>query len=84
MPYIEIPYIERSDEEIIAALEKWANNHPYPNKATMVLGHTGYTPKEVVKAVKSKENEVFARFTDIIHTAAKLFDKDPLEFMRRS
>lgn len=71
-------HVERTDQEIIAAYEKWLENHLQPDKPSISFGQY-YTPRELVTAIKDTDSYVFITFVRNVHNDAKKYDQDPLE-----
>ncbi len=78
-----MPYVERSDGEIVAILEIWVATHPDPDKPFVFEGGKTYTPRGYVEEVKS--GSAFGRkVLKFLRDSATLTNTDPLEPLTRA
>lgn len=78
-----MPYQERTDEEIVKALEKWAENHHFSNFPCILLAGRLYTRREFVEMVKIghlSAKEFIKNFKD----KSRLRDADPVEVLEQA
>lgn len=48
-----MPYVERTDEEIVAAWEEWCKGHPNPDDVVFYLGEEEYSPLRTAEELRS-------------------------------
>lgn len=77
-----MPYVERTDEEIIAAFERWVARHPEPDRPTVSIGDKSYSPRELCEVMKSHEDDWIN--LELFRKMAKEYDVDPVEIIDRS
>ena len=78
-----MPYVERTDEEIIAAWERWMSRHPDPDKFVFSVGITQYSPRRFVEALKAKDEFLMKVFVEGARRAAKEYNHDPVKSIDR-
>ena len=77
-----MPYVERTDAEIIAMLDRWVENHKRPDKPFMTGGGKSYSPRAYVEEIKRRTEfgrSILKSFRDL----AKRHNADPLEPLQR-
>lgn len=84
-----MPYIERTDEEIVAAYEEWAEWHPYPDELVLSLGDKSYSAREIARAFRQclesgdTENDLYKMFITWAKEAERKSNKDIVARIRR-
>lgn len=85
-----MPYKEVSDEEIVAAIEEWAEWHPFPDKICMFFGSLECSPRDVARILRKRlnsekcdktEEELFVML-NFLRETAKADDDDLLARLR--
>lgn len=78
-------YIERTDEEIIAAWEKWLERHPSPDEKHLesITGES-WTPRESIAALKRGEQPFKEVMVDTIRKFAKEWNEDPVDLILKN
>lgn len=79
-----MPYVERTDEEIIAAYERWLARHPEPDEPVLVSGYNEYSVRQLVAAIKNREHPVYAVHVEQLRKMAKEYDEDPVQLIDQS
>lgn len=75
-------YIERTDEEIIAAWERWLDSCPKPDEVVfLVMGRGSFTSREVVEAMKARDEYFMTLFVEGARKAGREYGHDPVEFI---
>lgn len=77
-------YVQRSRDEIIEKLEEWRKQNPLPDDPGVKLGGKGYTPKQILTAVKGGEPKGAAGIVDFLVKQAQEHDEDPIETIQRA
>ena len=86
-----MPYQERSDEEMVAAIEEWAGWHPEPNKTCLSFGKE-YSPRDIARILREylngkrgdkTEEKLFEVMVHFGRELAKISDTDPVEAIHR-
>ncbi len=72
-------YIERTDEEIIAAWERWILRHPQADRVAVSIGSEQYTSREVVEALKAGDELLTRIFVGNLKKYAIENGLDPVE-----
>ncbi|KKS38765.1 MAG: hypothetical protein A3G49_04635 [Candidatus Sungbacteria bacterium RIFCSPLOWO2_12_FULL_41_11] len=72
-------YVERTDEEIIAAWARWLERHPKPDE--ICLMPDGLTPRQVVAAIKKLVHPYKSMMVDNLREIARVEDCDPRELI---
>jgi hypothetical protein len=83
---LNMPYVPRTDDEIIAELKAWASRIPNPDVPyiTSLCGTKMYSVNEIMRLVESGDPEVRSVVVDGTRRIGELQDTDPLEVLRRS
>ena len=75
-------YKERSDEELIAAFERWLERHPSPDEQLLMVRDKVYSAREFVKLIKSGQDPFLN--LEKLRAVAREQDLDPLELIDNS
>ena len=75
-----MPYVERTDEEIIQAWERLVSRHPSPDRYAISFGRE-YSVRQLVEAMKAGDADVLYVFGAGARRAAKEFGHDPVAFL---
>lgn len=72
-------YVERTDDEIVAAWEKWLERSPEPDKKRLSYGLRLFSAREFVQAIKDGDKEIRDFAIGTSRKLAKLIEADPVE-----
>lgn len=72
-------YVERTDDEIVAAWEKWLEKSPEPDKKHLSCGLRLFSDREFVEAIKSGDKEARNFAIECTKILAKELGTDPVE-----
>lgn len=72
-------YVERTDDEIIAAWEKWLEKSPEPDKKHIPYGLRLFSAREFVEAIKSGDKDIRDLAIRCSRSLAKNNGTDPVE-----
>lgn len=76
-------YIERSDEEITTAIEKWVATHPEPDEIALWISGVEYSPTELLEEIQ-KKSALGVEMLSGVREVAKRGNTDPLLIIQRS
>lgn len=77
-------FVPRTNEEMLAALDWWFLNHPYPDKPFYEETLKGMTTPRNVYAAMRNSPVISKEFCDLMMLAARAVGKDPLEMIRNA
>ena len=75
-----MPYVERTDEEIIQAWERLVSRHPSPDRYAISFGRE-YSVRQLVEAMKAGDADVLYVFVAGARPGAKEIGDDSLAFL---
>lgn len=79
-----MPYVERTDEEIIAAWERFRDRDPAPDEPIVIVGSQPYTSGQLVEALKNHEEEIAKFGLEFVRELARQADEDPVTILDNS
>ena len=76
-----MPYIERTDEEIIEAWKRWAGRVPNPDEKTMGTLRERVSAREMVQLLEDKESWAFKTNVVVFREMAEADKDDPVRMI---
>lgn len=79
-----MPYVERTDEELIAAYERWLARHAAPDEPVFIGWHgSRYSPRQLLEAIKNREEWAVKVALEYHRYRARIQKEDPVEIIDR-
>jgi hypothetical protein len=78
-----MPYVERTDEEIIAAWEEWSKRLKNPDKKIIWFGERNLSIRDVITGMRAGDQDCLNLGIGCARRLAKTMDHDPVEEITR-
>lgn len=75
-------YTERTNGEVIHALKRWVETHPWSDEPCLAKGDKMWTPREFGEAIRARDPEAFW-LVALIQEGARKYNEDPLDVIEQ-